>query len=197
MRAGALSGRLAVIALVATVALIPLLVPNNFQVFMMTLIGIYTMLTVGLSLVMGYAGQVSLGHATFFGVGAYATALLSARLGLPGWAALGLAALSTGLLAFVVGIPILPGHGHPGAQRHFRPDPQERIGVDRRPLRFHEHPADEAGGSCAQQRRGHVLPGLDCGVGRVMAVFQHRPLQGGTSAARHPCQRAWSGDPRG
>jgi branched-chain amino acid transport system permease protein len=61
---------------------------------------------------MGYAGQVSLGHATFFGVGAYATALLSARLGLPGWAALGLAALSTGLLAFVVGIPIFRLRGN-------------------------------------------------------------------------------------
>lgn len=106
------SGRIAAVALVATLALIPFLLRNNFQVFILTLIGIYTMLTVGLSLVMGYAGQVSLGHATFYGMGAYATALLSARLGLPGWLALILAALATGILGYVLGIPIFRLRGH-------------------------------------------------------------------------------------
>jgi branched-chain amino acid transport system permease protein len=106
-------GQWAAGALVATVMLLPLLArDNNFQIFVLTLIGLYTLLTVGLSLVMGYAGQVSLGHATFFGAGAYATALLSARAGLPPWLALPAAVALTSLLAFVVGVPIFRLRGH-------------------------------------------------------------------------------------
>jgi branched-chain amino acid transport system permease protein len=98
---------------VAAVVLAPLLARgNNYQIFILTLIGLYTMLTVGLSLVMGYAGQVSLGHATFYGVGAYATALLSARLGWPSWAALAGAVGVTAGLGYVVGVPIFRLRGH-------------------------------------------------------------------------------------
>src|SRR5574341_726895 len=104
--------QLAVVGLVAVIALIPPIVGNNYQIFILTLIGLYTMLTVGLSLVMGYAGQVSLGHATFYGVGAYATALLSARAGLPSWAALIIATALTGLIGFLIGIPIFRLRGH-------------------------------------------------------------------------------------
>ena len=50
------AGRLAIVALVAALAVIPRVVGNDYQVFVLTLIGLYTMLTVGLSLVMGYAG---------------------------------------------------------------------------------------------------------------------------------------------
>jgi branched-chain amino acid transport system permease protein len=105
-------GQLAVAGLVAFIAAGPLLVRNNYQVFMLTLIGLYTMLTVGLSLVMGYAGQVSLGHATFYGMGAYATALLSARAGLPAWAALIIAAALTAALGYLLGVPIFRLRGH-------------------------------------------------------------------------------------
>ena len=105
-------GRLAVALLVAAVAAIPLATGNNYQVFILTLIGLYTMLTVGLSLVMGYAGQVSLGHATFYGLGAYATALLSVKAGLPSWVALIAAAGLTAGIGLVVGVPIFRLRGH-------------------------------------------------------------------------------------
>ena len=105
-------GQLAVVGLVAVIAAAPAIVGNNYQVFILTLIGLYTLLTVGLSLVMGYAGQVSLGHATFYGLGAYATALLSARAGLPSWAALIAATALTGLIGFVIGVPIFRLRGH-------------------------------------------------------------------------------------
>jgi branched-chain amino acid transport system permease protein len=105
-------GQLAVVGLVVVIAAAPAIVGNNYQIFILTLIGLYTMLTVGLSLVMGYAGQVSLGHATFYGVGAYATALLSARAGLPSWAALIVATALTGLIGFVIGVPIFRLRGH-------------------------------------------------------------------------------------
>ncbi len=106
------TARLAVLGWVVVMAAFPLVVRNNYQIFILTLIGLYTMLTVGLSLVMGYAGQVSLGHATFYGVGAYLTALLSARAGLPSWAALLASAALTGLLALLVGVPIFRLRGH-------------------------------------------------------------------------------------
>jgi branched-chain amino acid transport system permease protein len=61
---------------------------------------------------MGLAGQVSLGHAGFFGIGAYAVALGPAHLGMPGWAAFLLGAALAGLLAFMVGRPILRLKGH-------------------------------------------------------------------------------------
>lgn len=93
-------------ALVLVLAAIPVFVHNNYRIFTLTLIGLFTLLTVGLSLVMGYAGQVSLGHATFYGMGAYLTALLSSSLGMPSWAALVASALITGLVGFVIGIPI-------------------------------------------------------------------------------------------
>src|SRR5574341_2599884 len=105
-------GRLAVGGLVAALVAIPLTVGNNYQIFVLTLIGLYTMLTVGLSLVMGYAGQVSLGHATFYGIGAYATALLSARAGLPSWAALIVAVALTAGLGYLLGVPMFRLRGH-------------------------------------------------------------------------------------
>ena len=56
---------------------------------------------------MGYAGQVSLGHAGFYGLGAYVSAVLSVRYGLTPWLGMPIAALATGALAYVVGIPTL------------------------------------------------------------------------------------------
>ncbi len=102
----------ALIGLGLVVAVLPSLVGNNYQVFIFTLIGLMTLLTIGLSLVMGYAGQVSLGHATFYGLGAYATALLSTRAGLPPWAALLAAVAFTSLIGFALGVPIFRLRGH-------------------------------------------------------------------------------------
>lgn len=112
MKALASPNRLAFLTLVLGLAAAPWIARNNFQIFLLTLIGIYTMLTVGLSLVMGYAGQVSLGHATFYGLGAYTTALLSSRTGMPAWAALLLAPAITALIGLAVGRPIFRLRGH-------------------------------------------------------------------------------------
>ena len=61
---------------------------------------------------MGFAGQVSLGHAGFFGIGAYAVAVGPTHLGIPSWAALIAGAAIAGLLAYLVGRPILRLKGH-------------------------------------------------------------------------------------
>src|SRR5262249_56055321 len=73
---------------------------------------VFALAAVGLNLLMGFAGQVSLGHAGFMGIGAYAVAIGPTHLNLPSWLAfVGGAGLSA-LVAFAVGRPILRLQGH-------------------------------------------------------------------------------------
>ncbi len=67
---------------------------------------------IGLTLLLGYARQISVGHAAFYGLGAYGSALLSQRLGVPPLLSLPLAVAGTGGLAWLLGRPILRLHGH-------------------------------------------------------------------------------------
>ena len=75
-------------------------------------VGIHTMLAIALNLLLGYAGQISLGHAGFFGLGAYLSGILTATFGWSPWLAMPLAAVVVGLLAFLIGLPILKLKGH-------------------------------------------------------------------------------------
>jgi len=70
-------------------------------------IGIYILLSVSLNIITGYAGQISLGHAAFFGIGAYSTALLCTKAGLSYWPALVLAVIITAAVGALLGIPCL------------------------------------------------------------------------------------------
>ena len=101
-----------VLLLVAIVMALPLLVPSTFHLRIAVLIFIFALAVIGLNLLMGFAGQVSLGHAGFFGIGAYAVAVGPTHLGVPSWAALPAGAAIAGLLAFLVGRPILRLRGH-------------------------------------------------------------------------------------
>jgi branched-chain amino acid transport system permease protein len=102
----------AVLAAALLVLLLPLLLSNPFHLRIATLVFIYSLATLGLNLLMGVAGQVSLGHAGFLAIGAYAVAIAPARLGLPVWLALVAGVVLAALLAFVVGRPILRLKGH-------------------------------------------------------------------------------------
>ena len=70
------------------------------------------MLAVALNLLLGYAGQISLGHAAFFGMGAYISGILTTRFGFDPWPVMIISALLSGGLAFVIGFPILKLKGH-------------------------------------------------------------------------------------
>jgi len=74
---------------------------NSYQLQLLTIIGINTLLALGLNMLMGYAGQISLGHAAFYGIGAYTTAILTANLNWSPWLALPAAVLLTALVAFL------------------------------------------------------------------------------------------------
>ncbi len=68
---------------------------------------IWAVLALSLNILTGYAGQVSLGHAAFFGIGAYASAMLTVKAGWPFWPAFLAAILITGLVGGVLGLPSL------------------------------------------------------------------------------------------
>lgn len=87
-------------------------VENTYYLQIMTFIGINTLLALGLNMLMGYAGQVSLGHAAFYGIGAYTTAILSANFGFSPWSALVCAVGGAVFVAFVVGLPTLKLSGY-------------------------------------------------------------------------------------
>lgn len=101
-----------VIVLALVVALLPLALPSLFYLRVAAIVCIFALAVVGINLLMGFAGQVSLGHAGFFGIGAYAVAVGPTHLGVPSWLALIVGAVAAGAMAFLVGKPILRLRGH-------------------------------------------------------------------------------------
>ncbi len=98
--------------LAAVIAVIPWFFPSGYYFRVAALVWVTALGAVGLQVLMGQAGQVSLGHAGFVGIGAYAMALGPKYLGLPVLACLPIGAIVAGLIAFVVGRPILRLKGH-------------------------------------------------------------------------------------
>ncbi|MBM4274275.1 MAG: branched-chain amino acid ABC transporter permease [Deltaproteobacteria bacterium] len=98
--------------LAATVALVAVVLENNYYLSLLNFIGIHTILVVGLNLLMGYGGQISLGHAAFFGIGAYASGILTATYGVNPWLALIAGLIVCGIAAFLIGVPALKLHGY-------------------------------------------------------------------------------------
>ncbi|OGO40846.1 MAG: branched-chain amino acid ABC transporter permease, partial [Chloroflexi bacterium RBG_16_57_9] len=100
------------VGVILVLVILPTQVSNNYQLSILVFIGLNTMLTLGLSLLMGYAGQISLGHAVFFGVGAYATGILTTRFEWSPWLAMVVAMVITAIVAYVIGVPIFRLRGH-------------------------------------------------------------------------------------
>lgn len=105
MRLSAKSTTLLVLALL--IALSPVLFPSGYYYRVGALIFVNAIAVTGIVILTGYAGQISLGHAGFAGIGAYACALAPVHLGLHPALALVLGAAVSALLAFLVGRPIL------------------------------------------------------------------------------------------
>lgn len=100
------------VAVAAIVVVLPLLFPSMYYYRVAALVFIFALAVVGLNLLMGFAGQVSLGHAGFLGIGAYAVAIGPVHFGLPSWLCLLAGAVISGAVAFMVGRPILRLKGH-------------------------------------------------------------------------------------
>ncbi len=91
---------------------IPLLTQDSFYLTILIYLGINLILVLGLTLLMGYAGQISLGHAALYGVGAYVSAYLSTKLSISFWLCLFIAAIFGGIAAYFIGLPALRLKGH-------------------------------------------------------------------------------------
>ena len=80
---------------------------SNYSTFQMTMVLVYAIALLGLNILTGYNGQISLGHGAFYAIGAYATAVLMDKFGWPYWATLPVAAAVCLLAGFLFGLPAL------------------------------------------------------------------------------------------
>jgi branched-chain amino acid transport system permease protein len=91
----------------AALAVTPLFVSNDYVLHVLVLIGLYTILAESLNVVVGFTGQFSLGHAGFWAIGAYVSAILMIRLGMSFWTA-ALSAMAAGyLMGVLLGLPAM------------------------------------------------------------------------------------------
>ncbi|NWF55294.1 MAG: branched-chain amino acid ABC transporter permease [Syntrophaceae bacterium] len=91
---------------------LPLFLRNNYHLMVLNISALNILVVIGLNLLMGFAGQISLGHAAFFGLGAYLSGILTTTYGFPIWPTLFLAMALTAAVAFAIGIPTLKLEGH-------------------------------------------------------------------------------------
>ena len=92
--------------LIASLIILPFLIPN-YYIYMANYMAINVIVTIGLNILVGYTGQISLGHAGFFGIGAYITVLSMTNLHIPFPLALVLAAMVAAFFGFIIGLPAL------------------------------------------------------------------------------------------
>ena len=97
-----LGGALLLVALL----LLPFLV-KNYRVFQFNLVMVYAVAILGLNILTGFNGQISLGHGAFYALGAYTAAVLMDKLGFPFWLTLPLAGLTCFAFGFLMGFPAL------------------------------------------------------------------------------------------
>lgn len=92
--------------LIASLIILPFLIPN-YYIYMANYMAINVIVTIGLNILVGYTGQISLGHAGFFGIGAYITVLSMTNLHVPFPLALLIAAMVAAFFGFILGLPAL------------------------------------------------------------------------------------------
>ncbi|MDX5362248.1 MAG: branched-chain amino acid ABC transporter permease [Alphaproteobacteria bacterium] len=102
-----LQSYLGVLALVAVALLLPLFVTDSYVLHLLILSIIFAMFASAWNLVTGFAGLKTFGHHAFFGIGAYASALIGINLGLSPWLTIWIAALIAALAGLFIGTPIL------------------------------------------------------------------------------------------
>ena len=95
------------LALVLMAALVGCLFGNGYQIYLIAMVAITAMVGVGLNVLLGLTGQVSLGHVGFFAIGAYVSAILTAKFGIDFWLALPTAAVLSGAVGIVLALPAL------------------------------------------------------------------------------------------
>src|SRR5579872_5822020 len=92
---------------VLAAAAIPTVFFSDYHLFQLTMVVVYAIAILGLSLLTGFNGQISLGHGAFFAIGAYTTAILMSSFEVPYWATLPVSAVICAAVGFLIGLPAL------------------------------------------------------------------------------------------
>src|SRR5258707_7121770 len=95
-----------IILLIAVACVLPFIV-GNYRTFQFTLVMVYAIALLGLNILTGYNGQISLGHGAFYALGAYCAAILMDRFGVPYWATIPVAGAVCLVAGFLFGLPAL------------------------------------------------------------------------------------------
>jgi ABC-type branched-subunit amino acid transport system ATPase component/ABC-type branched-subunit amino acid transport system permease subunit len=103
--------KIAIVLAIAVAAFLPTLWPNPYYVHLMVIIGIYAILLLGLDIVVGYVGEVSLGHAALFGIGAYTAGVLNFQLDVPFLLAIPASIVVTAIFGAILALPALRVNG--------------------------------------------------------------------------------------
>lgn len=101
------NSKLIFIIIGALLIFLPYIINSAYIMRIVIMIGVYSMLSLSLGLITGYAGQTSLGNAAFYAIGAYVSALLSTKLGLNFFITAPIAAIVAGLMGLLLGLPTL------------------------------------------------------------------------------------------
>lgn len=104
--------RLAWIIVSACVLIAPVIIGKGYYLSVMNFIALYSMVAIGLCLLTGYGGQLSISHSAFFAIGAYSSAIFSLRFGLQPILAVLLSQVGSGLAAWGIGAVVLRLKGH-------------------------------------------------------------------------------------
>ena len=102
---GAHKGKVLWFATTALLLALPLVVQNRYQIRLIDIICINILLSVGLNIVKGFCGQVTIGHIGVYAIGAYSSALLAINYGLPFWITFPAAILICALVGLIIGVP--------------------------------------------------------------------------------------------
>lgn len=100
-----------ILLFLAPLALIPVFDKNAYHMDLLTNVGIYVLLAMGLNVVVGLTGLLNLGYAAFFAIGAYTYALVNIHWGCPFWIGLPLAGLASMVFGFIIGLPAIRVRG--------------------------------------------------------------------------------------
>jgi branched-chain amino acid transport system permease protein len=105
-----------ILVLAAVILVLPMLFglsrAVSYYTDVMVFVAINSVIAFGLSLLLGYAGQISLGHAAFYGIGAYASGIMTTKLGLSPWLGIVAGVVIASAVGYGIGVPALRLAGH-------------------------------------------------------------------------------------
>ena len=98
--------------LLLVLLVLPHLFTMDYYLHIFVMSEIYAVLALSLALIVGFSGQVSMGHAAFYGIGAYVSAILSTKFGIPFWGTFWVSGAAAALVSWAIGKLVLRLRGH-------------------------------------------------------------------------------------